>query len=392
VATMRPLDPAPSVPLPVEGWTLLATEAGRYAAGLMATLQARNGTLQACQQVPLAHPRKWQAFVQDVAERSGCAADAIVAAVHELTEAVDILLRPRPTPVHPSADDGGATPPARPQVQVNARFLRDLVTDTVHALAAANEPPALFTRGSALVRVAPQDAHAVPLSVATLRVFMDQAADFVRLRKGEYIPDRPPHDACESVLAVPPQGVFPRLTSIRSVPVLLPDGRLLADDGYDQDSGVLLRLHGLGALRTDMPVPDAKAWLFDELLRDFPFADAASRAHALALLLEPFLRPRIAGPTPLYLIDAPVRGSGKGLLADVACLIASGRKADVMALVHGNAEEHEKRITALLLAGAPWVLLDNVTSLISAPPRRGAHRHAVAGPAPRQVRTRRGAQ
>jgi hypothetical protein len=73
------------------------------------------------------------------------------------------------------------------------------------------------------------------------------------------------------------------------------------------------------------------------------------------------------GPTPLYLIDAPTRGSGKGLLADVACLIASGRKADVMALVHGNAEEHEKRITALLLAGAPWVLLDNVTSLISAP-------------------------
>ena len=41
MATMRPLDPAHSVALTAEGWTLLATEAGRYAAGLMATLQAR---------------------------------------------------------------------------------------------------------------------------------------------------------------------------------------------------------------------------------------------------------------------------------------------------------------------------------------------------------------
>jgi hypothetical protein len=262
-------------------------------------------------------------------------------------------------------------PPARPYVQVDARFLRDIVTDAVAALAVGNEPPALFMCGSALVRVPPNDTHAVPLSVAMLRVFLDQAADFVRVlqtQEGEVrIPDRPPHDVCESILAVPPRGAFPRLTSIRSVPVMLPDGRLLATDGYDRASGLLLRLHGLEAIRTDMPVPEAEAWLFHELLGDFPFTDEASRAHTLALLLEPFLRPRIKGPTPLYLIDAPTRGSGKGLLADVACLIASGCKADVMTLVHGHAEEHEKRITALLLAGAPWVLIDNATSLISAP-------------------------
>jgi hypothetical protein len=371
MARMIPLHPPPTVVLG-EGWELSATEAGRYAAGLVATLQARNGILQACQQVPLAHPKKWGAFIQDVAERSGCAADAIVAAIHGLTEAIENLLRPRPpTPADPAEEHGAEAASARPHVQVNARFLRDIVSDAVNTLAAANEPPTLFRRGSALVRVEPHDTHATPLSVAMLRVFLDQAADFVRVRQTEdgdvNIPDRPPHDVCESILAVPPQGVFPRLTSIRSAPVLLTDGRLLTDDGYDHDSGILLRLHGLDHLRTDMPVPEAKAWLFRELLGDFPFADEASLAHTVALLLEPFLRPRITGPTPLYLIDAPTRGSGKGLLADVACLTASGRKADVMTLVHGNAEEHEKRITSLLLAGAPWVLLDNVTSLSSAP-------------------------
>jgi hypothetical protein len=261
---------------------------------------------------------------------------------------------------------------ARIRVQVNERFLRDIVTDAVAALVAVNEPPTLFMRGSELVRVPPAEAHAAPLSVPTLRVFLDQAADFVSVRQTEEegkveLPARPPHDVCESILAVPPQGVFPRLTSIRSVPVMLPDRRLLATEGYDRDSGLLLRLLGLEGIRTNITVPEACRWLLDELFGDFPFADEASRAHTLALVLEPFVRPAIRGPTPLYLIDAPIRGAGKGLLADVACLVATGRKADVMTLVAGNAEEHEKRITSLLLAGAPWILIDNATSLASAP-------------------------
>ena len=75
----------------------------------------------------------------------------------------------------------------------------------------------------------------------------------------------------------------------------------------------------------------------------------------------------IKGLTPLYLIDAPIRGAGKGLLADVACLFATGRKAEVMTLVRSAAEEHEKRITALLMVGAQWVLIDKATPLASAP-------------------------
>jgi hypothetical protein len=183
----------------------------------------------------------------------------------------------------------------------------------------------------------------------------------------EEIPARPPHDVCESILAVPPSNDFPELVSLRAVPVLLPAGRWLATDGYDGDSGLLLRLRGLEDIRADLPVEEARAWLLDELFGDFPFVDDASRAHTLALVLEPFVRPAMHGPTPLYLIDAPLRGAGKGLLADAACVVPTGRKADVMAVVSGNAEEHEKRITALLLAGVQWLWSDNATSLASAP-------------------------
>jgi len=78
--------------------------------------------------------------------------------------------------------------------------------------------------------------------------------------------------------------------------------------------------------------------LLDSLLGDFPFADQASRANALALLLLPFVRPLIDGPTPLHLIEAAKPGTGKGLLADVVHAIATGRPASATAEV-GEGEE-----------------------------------------------------
>jgi len=260
----------------------------------------------------------------------------------------------------------------RPRVQVNDRHMRDIRADAAAALAAANNPPTLFLRGGKLVRVSGSAPLAELLTVPELQTLLDQAADFVTVRVDDSgaercRPARPPRDICDSLLAMPPDGVFPRLASIRSAPVYDASGRLLAREGYDPESGLLLRLGGLEGVRDDLPATDARALLLDELLGDFPFVDDAGRAHAAALLIEPFVRELISGPTPLYLIDAPVRGTGKSLLAAVCCLVATGREPHVMTLVRSDVEEHEKRITALLLAGAPWVLLDNVDTLASAP-------------------------
>jgi hypothetical protein len=86
--------------------------------------------------------------------------------------------------------------------------------------------------------------------------------------------------------------------------------------------------------------------------------------EAFALILEPFLRPMIHDAIPQYLIDAPTRGTGKGLLADVVCSIATGRQAPVMTFGQ-DMDEHEKRITSLLLAGHSWILIDNAKVLKS---------------------------
>jgi putative DNA primase/helicase len=87
--------------------------------------------------------------------------------------------------------------------------------------------------------------------------------------------------------------------------------------------------------------------------------DPASKAHALAAMLLPFVRDLIVGPTPLHLLEAPTPGTGKGLLADVICIPATGRGATVMAEGQ-NDEEWRKRITASLIKGPVFILLDNL--------------------------------
>jgi putative DNA primase/helicase len=99
--------------------------------------------------------------------------------------------------------------------------------------------------------------------------------------------------------------------------------------------------------------------LLPELLGDFTFKDPASRAHAFAAIVLPFVRQMIDGPTPLHLLDAPVEGTGKTLLASAISLISTGRDAQTIPDA-GNEEEWRKRITAILLDAPTFILLDNL--------------------------------
>src|SRR5262249_46038918 len=110
-------------------------------------------------------------------------------------------------------------------------------------------------------------------------------------------------------------------------------------------------------------MPQARRLLLEELLGDFPFRDDASRAHALAALLLPFVRHLIDGPTPLHLLDAPVEGTGKTLLAAVIALVATGRSAEALAEGSGD-EEWRKRLTAVLAEGPTFILLDNLRRVL----------------------------
>jgi len=64
--------------------------------------------------------------------------------------------------------------------------------------------------------------------------------------------------------------------------------------------------------------------------------------------------------SPMHAYSAPTPGSGKSYLADVAAAIATGRDACPAIAFADKAEEGEKRLTGMLLAGFPLISLDNV--------------------------------
>ena len=261
------------------------------------------------------------------------------------------------------------TPPSerrgeRRTIVANGRYVREVTAEALEVLTGQDEP-VLYLRGNVVTRLTGNPPLAEQVSGDALRGTLDRMADFVTVDdKGDERPARVPRDVTADILSLP-NPPFPSLAGVLSTPVFLRDGRLLRENGFDADSGYFVALRELDGL-DDVRPADARSILIDELLGDFPFADEGSRAHAVATMLQPFVRPLIDGPVPLYLIDAPTRGTGKTLLADVTALVTLGGPAPVMSLPRDD-DEIEKRITSVLIAGAPLIVLDNVTALRGGP-------------------------
>lgn len=274
------------------------------------------------------------------------------------------------------AKEGGFEPITRggditelPPIQVNARPLRDVSTDALNALLARNNPPAVFVRAATLTRVK-IDEQGQPttelMSVAAVKGELERAANFFRRRvKDDEIIDTAcplPQDFVRDIMALPEWPGIPPLTGITTAPTFTPDGALNTTPGYQPITGLYYYRNGLelgGTTPTPQAVAQAQSLLFDNLLVDFPFVDDASKAHAVAILLLPFVRPMIAGPTPLHLIDAPTPGTGKGLLADALTTPFNPTGPAIMPPPRDD-EEWRKKITAFLIAGHSHLLIDNI--------------------------------
>lgn len=251
-----------------------------------------------------------------------------------------------------------------PTIMVSSRHLRDIAEDGWQALRSANHPPRLFLHGldvGEVTRDAAGRSSITHLAVAGLRGRLDRCADWVKETKTGVGPARPPKDVVEDMLAL--EKPLPALKGIVGTPTFASDGSLDCGAGYQPSTRLYYEPAG-DAIPPISAVPDAtdlkraKACLYQEWLADFPFLDDASLAHAIAIPLTVIAREMIDAPTPLFAIDAPAPGSGKGLLASGIGIIVSGREAAVMTETRG--EEERKRITALIRAGHPLMLLDNV--------------------------------
>jgi putative DNA primase/helicase len=157
---------------------------------------------------------------------------------------------------------------------------------------------------------------------------------------------------------------FPAISGVITSPTLRPDGSVLAKEGFDKETGLLV----MGPLPSMSAIPEkptrrhaeeAIAVLDRELLGEFPFCDDASRSVALSGLITPNVRPLLTCP-PLHATSAPTPGTGKSYLWDTAAAIYIGDYMPIIA-TGPSIEELEKRLGIKMMAGETIFSIDNVT-------------------------------
>jgi hypothetical protein len=273
-----------------------------------------------------------------------------------------------------------ANPAAKlPRIRANNRELRDLTAECLCALQAANDPPTLFVRAGLMAHVVRDERGRPCIRSATeafVRSSLTRAADFYRATKdGDQKSAPPPLDAVRDILARPPQEWrLPPLAGVIEAPVIRPDGAILLKRGYDPTLRVVY-VPSPGLVVPPIPERPSRKQLaaavavIDDAIGEFPYGNAASRANAIAMLLTPLVRRAISGSNvPAALIDAPQPGSGKTLLADVVVTTHTGTDAAFRPAPGGrDDEEWRKSIAAILLAGRPLTVFDNVERTLESP-------------------------
>ena len=235
--------------------------------------------------------------------------------------------------------------------------------------------PTIFCRAGQLVDIITLDG--VPkfreLPLAILRDRLTAVARFVRVKETEEGDERTPSHPPEwLVKAVAARGLWPgvrQLNGVVTVPTLRSDGTILNKPGYDPQSGLLYSPDNCTPDVLEIPTPDDAIRACNQLLEivaEFPFKTDAHRATWLAYLLTPLARHAFEGPSPLFLLDANVRASGKSLLADIVSLVVVGTEAQRFANPDCD-EECRKRITAVVLENVPLLLIDNITGSLGCP-------------------------
>ncbi|MDD2902494.1 MAG: hypothetical protein PHU44_08660 [Syntrophales bacterium] len=264
-----------------------------------------------------------------------------------------------------------------PMIQINDRQLRDTTALAIDALLAANNPPEIFVRMGQLGRVKTDEEGRPAIDILKengLRYYLSQAADFVRVGN-EVVKVSPPKDLVQNILAAP-EWPFPPLRGIVEVPVLRPDGSILAAPGYDPATKLFYcPLPGppiapiLPSSPNQQDAVNCIDFILGEQLADFPFADDSSRANTLAALLTPIVRHAIPGPVPLGLFDAPQAGTGKTKLVEIIGMISTGRWTPMHSppMRRDDDAEWSKVITSALLKGSTVVCFDNVDGVLRSP-------------------------
>ena len=258
----------------------------------------------------------------------------------------------------------------RPRIYAGNQNVPEIAEEAWAALILANNTERLFSHSTGLVRLETDKKKGVLVQTLTqnhINYELARAADWFRLVGGEEVPAKPPSFVAKDLLANP-NPPLPYLSGVVEAPVFSDDLKLHQNPGYSELSQCYLHLDE--ALKipkvpekpTSADINKAKG-LIESLIGDFPFVGNAEKAHAISLMILPFVLNLIDGPIPLHLIEAPSAGTGKTLLAQALAYPGLGRIIESMSEGR-DGEEWRKRVTAKLRNSPSLILIDNVRSRV----------------------------
>jgi len=224
--------------------------------------------------------------------------------------------------------------------------------------------PGVYTFGEALARV--DGGRMQLLDGMGLRFELNRCASWLGWSDGKWTQTSTPKSCVEDMLSARRRDVtVPELKQVSIVPTFTRSGRLLNENGFDEESGIFLDLH----VSVDVPTEPTKQDVWTALrqlwtpISQFPFEDKSDKAHALAMILEPYMRDMF-GPTPFYFINKPAAGTGASLFIETALFPTLGDWPKAQTPPRSD-EEMKKTLTASFIDGMRCIFLDNAKHLDS---------------------------
>lgn len=156
---------------------------------------------------------------------------------------------------------------------------------------------------------------------------------------------------------------FPVVDAITRSPIVRADGSIFSSPGFDPTTHVILcppagfELPPIPVNPNKEEVETAKELLLD-LVGDFLFEDGADRTNFFGFCITTLMRQQV-DVVPMCVFDSPTPGAGKGLLTDLASIIATGEVAAVIP-PPATREEWPKLLASLLDNGRTFITFDNL--------------------------------
>jgi hypothetical protein len=207
-------------------------------------------------------------------------------------------------------------------------------------------------------------AVSIAASPGWLRRELMERAQFWKYdkRSNEWEPRDCPKEIAENIGDQKSWASFRPLIAITPVPILRPDMSVHQEPGYDAATGIFYQPTMAFPAIIPAPTRDDALAALNRLwvpFSEFPFATPESASAFLSHCITSVLRASF-DTSPIYVYTAPIRASGKTLLASMPTRIA--RSGDAATNPFSENEELRKVLFSSLLAGDAALMLDNVPS------------------------------